>query len=314
MIDIYFVILNYNLHEETAACVESIRKHIDTNNYKILIVDNASPNGAGEILRRKYKDDSIIRIVQLPENIGFARGNNVGIAMARKEAASFICCINDDAELLSDNFFAVIREKYRLYKPAVIGPKIIDAKGEVNEFYHTLQTVEEYEKTLHQRQTETYIQYRIKLIKWKIKCFLLRRIDRNPLSRKLYQRVLIKWKGVDPYAPKDLKYTEDTVDLIVSGCCLIFTPVFFTCLSGFNESTFLYYEEEFLIVNLMLNHLHTLYTPDIEIYHKEGISTETLTGNAVIKKWEFKKTHYTESLRKFIVFLKEHEGEIHQNE
>ena len=40
-----FVILHYNTMKETADCAESVKKKIDTPNYHIVIVDNASPNG-----------------------------------------------------------------------------------------------------------------------------------------------------------------------------------------------------------------------------------------------------------------------------
>ena len=91
MFDICFVILNYNLYQDTISCVASIKNRIDTRRYKIIIVDNASVNGAGELLREYYKTDQQIEIILLTKNIGFAKGNNIGINQARLEGASFIC-------------------------------------------------------------------------------------------------------------------------------------------------------------------------------------------------------------------------------
>ena len=310
MIDICFIILNYNLYEETLLCVESIHKKIDTDNYKIIIVDNASPNGAGEILKNKFRTDSTIEVVLLPNNTGFARGNNVGIEKARKEGATYICCINDDAELISDNFFRVVHEKYQKFQPAVIGPKVINANGEVDEFYHPLRTIEEYEQMLHLLDTETYGQYK-KRKKLNLKFKLRQIVDSHSFSRKIFQTLKFKISGVDPYARREPKYTEDTMDLVMVGCCVVFTPVFFEYLSGFDESTFLYYEEEFLAASLFMFNLHSLYTPEIEIYHKGGISTETVTGEADYKKWLFRRKTFSESLKTFVNFLNEHKGEIY---
>ena len=42
--DIVFVILHYTAINMTISSVASIRRYIDTGNYKIIIVDNCSPD------------------------------------------------------------------------------------------------------------------------------------------------------------------------------------------------------------------------------------------------------------------------------
>ena len=39
-----FLILNFGTYEETTDCVMSIVEHIDTDDYKIVIVDNETPS------------------------------------------------------------------------------------------------------------------------------------------------------------------------------------------------------------------------------------------------------------------------------
>ena len=312
MKDIYFIILNYNLHEETMACVESIKNHIDTTDYRIIIVDNASLNGSGELLQQRYMADYDVEVILLPENIGFARGNNVGISQARKEGARFVCCINDDAELISDNFYTVINEKYQRYKPALIGPKVIKPDNNVDQFYHPLKSINEYEKSLLLWQTETYKQYK-KRKNYTLKRQLRRIVDEHRISRKIYQYLKIKLQGFDPYALRLPKYTEDTMDLVMKGCCLVFTPLFFDDLEGFNEATFLYYEEEFLQASLVIHDLHSLYVPEIAVFHKGGVSTNSVTGKKAVEKWRFMKKYFIESQLLFIDFLKANEKEIYHN-
>lgn len=48
--DISFIILHYNVVDETINCVNSIKNNINSNNYHIVIADNASPNKSGDIL------------------------------------------------------------------------------------------------------------------------------------------------------------------------------------------------------------------------------------------------------------------------
>lgn len=313
LMDICFVILNYNLYVETVACVDSIKTHVDTQSFKIIIVDNASPNGSGEILKDQFAEDCLVDVILLTENLGFARGNNIGIAKAREEGATFVCCINDDAELRSDNFFSVIQEKYKEYRAAVIGPKIINREGYIDEFYHPLKTIEEYEHDLKLMKTETYRQYK-KRKKYNLKYWLRQRVDRHELSRRAFQKFKIKRTGIDPYAQKPVKYSEDTLDLVLQGSCLVFTPIFFVQLSGFNDATFLYYEESFLQAELLIHSLLSLYTPAIEVYHKGGAATESIAGKKTREKWEFQKKEFCRSIELLISFLKEHQEEIYQHE
>ena len=53
MSNISFVILHYNTIGETRNCVKSILKLQDELSFNIIIIDNASPNGSGEILKNE---------------------------------------------------------------------------------------------------------------------------------------------------------------------------------------------------------------------------------------------------------------------
>lgn len=56
---IVFVILNYNTFQETKDCVLSIENKIDTQDYRIVIVDNQSKDDSAdkvaEFIRRKKR-------------------------------------------------------------------------------------------------------------------------------------------------------------------------------------------------------------------------------------------------------------------
>lgn len=80
--DIVFVILHYMTPEYTKKCVESIQCRLDTKKYKIIIVDNASPDKSGQMLATLYKSSEDVDVVLLEENCGFAKGNNIGIKLS----------------------------------------------------------------------------------------------------------------------------------------------------------------------------------------------------------------------------------------
>ena len=51
---IAFVVLHYSVPEVTRQCVDSIRELQGNKKKKIVIVDNASPDGSGILLEKEY--------------------------------------------------------------------------------------------------------------------------------------------------------------------------------------------------------------------------------------------------------------------
>ncbi|MFQ7420124.1 MAG: glycosyltransferase family 2 protein [Blautia massiliensis (ex Durand et al. 2017)] len=49
---IVFIILNYNTFQETKDCVLSIESKVDTQNYKIVIVDNLSTDDSADKIEK----------------------------------------------------------------------------------------------------------------------------------------------------------------------------------------------------------------------------------------------------------------------
>ena len=100
-IEIAFVILHYLVEEETQKCIQSIKENIDSENYRIVIVDNNSGNGTYELLQNLYRDDKKIILLHNDKNEGFARGNEKGIEFIRSNYnTEYICCLNNDVYLL----------------------------------------------------------------------------------------------------------------------------------------------------------------------------------------------------------------------
>jgi len=62
---------------------------------EIIVVDNASPDGSAEELRKRQG----IMFFPLSENLGFAGGNNVGIEHALLEGVDYVYLLNNDAKL-----------------------------------------------------------------------------------------------------------------------------------------------------------------------------------------------------------------------
>ena len=129
-----FVILHYMTKQETIDCVASILEKTKAEPMKvsIVIVDNASANGTGRELQQLYQGAENIYVILNPENLGFARGNNVGFEFAKKTLNSdFICLINNDTLLMQDDFLSRICADYQQHHFAVLGPQILSKDQKV---------------------------------------------------------------------------------------------------------------------------------------------------------------------------------------
>lgn len=84
------VIPTWNGLRYLPACLSALRAQLGAGD-EIVLVDNASRDGAGDWARRHAAD---VRVLALPENLGFAGGTAAGIAAAR---GALLLLINDDA-------------------------------------------------------------------------------------------------------------------------------------------------------------------------------------------------------------------------
>jgi len=94
--DVSLVIINYNKPDLTRDCILSIIEHTRSVSFEIIVVDNASTKGNIDDIETL---DSRIKLVRSPENLGFAKGNNLGIQYTTAEV---ILLLNNDTLLLND--------------------------------------------------------------------------------------------------------------------------------------------------------------------------------------------------------------------
>ncbi len=92
---VFVIILNYNHHADTLACLASVFQN-DYKNFKVILLDHASSNDTAEAIRNAY---SQVQIIPLVENLGYAGNNNIGIGLALEQGADWILVLNDDTVL-----------------------------------------------------------------------------------------------------------------------------------------------------------------------------------------------------------------------
>ncbi len=282
---IAFVILHYKNMKDTLECIDSIRKLSLSDSYHIVVVDNDSCTlEEAKVLQEKADD-----FVQAQENLGFAKGNNLGIEKAKEYSPSFIAVINNDTVIEQDDFVNRIKKDYQKYRFDALGPKIITNGGESVNPFPAYKTKKQVEKAIRKSKQL------ISIYRSKCKRFLL--------------RVYIRLKHILKL-PKPLENGKCfQEDVSLHGCAIIFSRKYYKKYHDcFYQGTFLYHEEEFLELRRTKDRLKFIYDPKLEIFHKEGSSLNYSYNDNLYHKLIFREENILKSLQLLKKLMEEKEG------
>lgn len=283
--DIVFVILHYTAIEMTIGCVSSIRRQIDTVKYKIIIVDNCSPDDSWRELNLIFRNNTDVVLLHSDENVGFARGNNIGFSYAKqKYHPHFLILMNNDVCLIQGWLYKKLKQKYEETDYAVLGPMIITGEGSIcsSPLRKEILSMQAARRSMRRN-------YRL----LKLNCFRLDKIYRS-IKSKFY-------KHVPQFSVEERLIQHENVE--IHGCFMVFSENYISRYDGLDPSTFLYMEEDILFLHLMKNNLKSVYCPDIVIYHKEDASTDAVLKNSH-KKNAFVYRNCMNSLKSYLEILK----------
>ena len=148
---VFIIILNYNGWKDTRECLKSLEV-LNYNNFEVIVVDNGS--------KEKLKCESLnFKIVQFfnKENLGFSRGNNIGIKYALENNTNYILLLNNDIIARPDFLEKLVKVAENDKKTGILGPRIYKysldkslnkvhfAGGKINWLYT---------KAIHQKRAE----------------------------------------------------------------------------------------------------------------------------------------------------------------
>jgi len=124
MVNLSIIILSYNTKRLLQNCLASILSSIDGRFlYEVIVIDNASSDGSPEMVKQEFKK---VKIIENKENVGFARGCNIG---ARAAKGKYILFLNSDTEVSDDGFLRMIEFLEKNPKVAILGGKLYNADG-----------------------------------------------------------------------------------------------------------------------------------------------------------------------------------------
>lgn len=117
------VILNYNVRYFLEACLVSVQKATQNIAAEIIVVDNNSNDESCKMIKDRFPE---IYLIENNENVGFPKGNNIGVEKAKGD---YICILNPDTIVAEDTFTKILQFAEKQTNLGIIGCKMIDGSG-----------------------------------------------------------------------------------------------------------------------------------------------------------------------------------------
>ena len=123
MLDLTIIIVSYNTRNDLESCLRSIDQYPPHVTHEVVVVDNGSRDGSLAAVNHGWPS---VRTISLDHNVGFAAGNNAGFRQSQSE---LVLLLNSDTLVLDGSIDRLVRGMRELPDAAIVGPKIVDAKG-----------------------------------------------------------------------------------------------------------------------------------------------------------------------------------------
>ena len=302
---IAFVLLHYGQYETSLRCAENLLEKLE-GRYHIIIVDNASPDGSGQKLKKRFEVEECVEVILLEQNKGFSGGMNEGYKSAKEQGYHFIALINNDTLVLSEHICEIIWKDYEQYGFGVLGPHIENPDGlggfntnpnhgiEINDTQMAKlleRSIQEMERwialdDLHLATAVKKIEHWKASIKIKIKKIL-----------RIQQRIDNTMEVVRNRAKEREQFAFNCG---LHGSYLILGPAFVEEFEGLEPVTFLYGEEWLLYRRCRMKGLPMIYDPNIRIWHDEHAVQKMQTGSGIkkmINRWRVERESHQQILK-----------------
>jgi GT2 family glycosyltransferase len=114
------IVLNFNGLADTLGCLESLRRQT-CGCFDVLLIDNGSrADDLGAVAARFPRTE----VIALPENLGWAGGNNVGLRLARARGYGWACLLNNDTVLEPEAMAELLAAAAAVGVPCLLHPAI----------------------------------------------------------------------------------------------------------------------------------------------------------------------------------------------
>jgi GT2 family glycosyltransferase len=118
--EVSIICVNWNSLAYLRECIASVYENTTCVGIEIIVVDNASPDGGGEILKREFPG---IRLVKSDTNQGFAGANNLGF---RQSSGNYVLFLNPDTRVVGSAINVLLENIKSLPGAGIVGCKLLN--------------------------------------------------------------------------------------------------------------------------------------------------------------------------------------------
>jgi GT2 family glycosyltransferase len=118
--DLSVVIVAWNAKHYLELCLDSLEAAPPRRSLEVVVVDNASSDGTAEMVAARFPS---VKLIQSAENLGFSRGNNLGI---RHCQGRYIALVNPDVQVLPGCLDALADFLDENPRVGNVGPRVLN--------------------------------------------------------------------------------------------------------------------------------------------------------------------------------------------
>lgn len=241
------IIVNYKSDELTVSYVLDELPKVSSDSYSVVVVNNAATDDSNNFLSEKlsapvvdsddFKDiRSQVVIISSPDNLGFAKGNNLGASYAIEYyQPQYILFSNTDIKIETLNIVDLLILKIDQKEDiGMVGPNCKDIEGVSQSPLPYTSFFKRYFSTIYS--------------------------------------VLVygKKRHTDYYKSSYPQIANEGIHYKISGCFFIVKTKEFVNCGMMDPYTFLYCEEEILTERMKLINKHPYYVPQYSLVHEES--------------------------------------------
>jgi N-acetylglucosaminyl-diphospho-decaprenol L-rhamnosyltransferase len=134
-IDVSVCIANWNCRDLLRGCLESLQDQPQGVRLEIILVDNASTDGAPDMVAREFPE---VVLVRNAANVGFSRANNQAASKAR---GRYLFFLNNDTIVPPGTVRRLVEFAERHPEVGMVGPRLRDAQGHFQVSYRQQPTM-----------------------------------------------------------------------------------------------------------------------------------------------------------------------------
>jgi N-acetylglucosaminyl-diphospho-decaprenol L-rhamnosyltransferase len=270
--DLSLIIVSWNVRDLLRACLASLTNEqglttkdageaspfVLRPSSEIIVIDNASSDGSAAMVSAEFP---AVRLIVNAENVGFTRGNNQGLAVAR---GRYVFFLNPDTEVMGDALVTMVAYLDAHPEVGALGPQLRYGDGSLQSSRRRFPT---FTTALFESTPFAW--------HWPANPWARRYRIEDRVSGVRDQRSGTRGQG--EVTTDSLAHTGQDVDWVV-GAALLVRREILEQIGGFDEGYFMYSEELDLCRRIKEAGWQIVSLPTAQIIHHEGKSSEQVVA------------------------------------